>query len=181
MAGASALSILTDEKYFGGTMRDVKNARSITQLPILRKDFMIDEYQIYQARVIGADAVLLIAAALTKEQCAALALKAHELDMEVLLEIHREDELEYIDENIDMVGVNNRNLGSFHTDVSNSFHLAQMLPADKLLISESGLHDAATVLELRESGFRGFLMGEAFMKTHEPGKALKEFIEKLNK
>ena len=111
-AGASALSILTDEKYFGGSLKDIRSARPHVQLPILRKDFIIDEYQLYQARIVGADAILLIAAALKKEQCKALALKAHELELEVLLEIHNEQELEYIDENIDMVGVNNRNLGS---------------------------------------------------------------------
>ena len=120
-AGASALSILTDEKYFGGSLKDIRSARPHVQLPILRKDFIIDEYQLYQARIVGADAILLIAAALKKEQCKALALKAHELELEVLLEIHNEQELEYIDENIDMVGVNNRNLGSFHTEVENSF------------------------------------------------------------
>ena len=180
-AGASALSILTDEKYFGGSLKDIRSARPHVQLPILRKDFIIDEYQLYQARIVGADAILLIAAALKKEQCKALALKAHELELEVLLEIHNEQELEYIDENIDMVGVNNRNLGSFHTEVENSFRLAEKLPEEMLRISESGISSPETVKQLRAAGFRGFLIGENFMKTPAPGEALKEFITQLEK
>ena len=180
-AGASALSILTDEKYFGGSLKDIRSARPHVQLPILRKDFIIDEYQLYQARIVGADAILLIAAALKKEQCKALALKAHELELEVLLEIHNEQELEYIDENIDMVGVNNRNLGTFHTEVENSFRLAEKLPEEMLRISESGISSPETVKQLRAAGFRGFLIGENFMKTPAPGEALKEFITQLEK
>lgn len=117
MAGASVLSILTDENFLAGNLKDIRAARPQVSLPILRKDFIIDEYQLYQACIVGADAVLLIAAALRKEQCSMLAAKAHELKLEVLLEIHSEQELEYIEDNIDMVGVNNRNLGTFHTDV----------------------------------------------------------------
>lgn len=178
-AGASALSILTDEKFFGGTLKDIREARPRVQLPILRKDFIIDEYQLYQARIVGADAVLLIAAALTQEQCKALTAKAHELELEVLLEIHSEEELEYVNENIDMVGVNNRNLGTFHTDVENSFRLAEKLPKDMLLVSESGISHTETVKRLRAAGFRGFLIGENFMRMPEPGEALKEFIIEL--
>lgn len=175
-AGASALSILTDEKFFGGNLKDIRAARPHVQLPILRKDFIIDEYQLYQARIVGADAVLLIAAALTKERCRALATKAHELELEVLLEIHDEKELDYVNENIDMTGVNNRNLGTFHTDVENSFRLAEKLPKEMLLVSESGISNPETVKQLRAAGFRGFLIGENFMKTPDPGAALKEFI-----
>lgn len=178
-AGATALSILTDEKFFGGNLKDIRDARPRVQLPILRKDFIIDEYQLYQARIVGADAVLLIAAALTREQCKALAAKAHELELEVLLEIHSEQELEYVHENIDMVGVNNRNLGTFHTDVENSFRLAEKLPADMLLVSESGISNPETVKQLRAAGFRGFLIGENFMKTPDPGAALQAFIKDL--
>lgn len=178
-AGASALSILTDEKFFGGNLKDIRAARPHVQLPILRKDFIIDEYQLYQARIIGADAVLLIAAALTKEQCQTLAIKAHELELEVLLEIHDEKELDYVNENIDMAGVNNRNLGTFHTDIENSFRLAEKLPKEMLLVSESGISNPETVKQLRAAGFRGFLIGENFMKTPDPGAALKEFIEGL--
>ena len=178
-AGASALSILTDEKFFGGHLKDIRTVRSKVQLPILRKDFIIDEYQLYQARIVGADAILLIAAALRKEQCRMLAAKAHELGLEVLLEIHSEQELEYIEDNIDMVGVNNRNLGTFHTDVENSFRLAEKLPKEILLVSESGISSPQTVRQLRAAGFRGFLIGENFMKAPQPGDALKEFISLL--
>lgn len=178
-AGASALSILTDEKFFGGSLKDIRTARPLTGLPILRKDFIIDEYQLYQARITGANAILLIAAALEREQCKSLAAKAHALELEVLLEIHNEQELDYVNENVDMVGVNNRNLGSFHTDVENSFRLAGKLPTDMLLISESGLSDPETVRQLRHAGFRGFLMGEHFMKASEPGAALQRFIKAL--
>ncbi len=178
-AGASALSILTDEKFFGGTMRDVRTARPLTNLPILRKEFIIDPYQVYQARIIGADAILLIAAALEVNQCSELTQQAHELGLEVLLEIHSEDELVYINNDIDMVGINNRNLGSFHTDIANSFRLAELLPNNKALISESGISDTDTVRRLQMAGFKGFLMGETFMKTSNPANALREFITAL--
>ena len=177
--GASAISILTDEKYFGGTLRFIRIARPTVTCPILRKDFIVDEYQLYQANAAGADAVLLIAADLTKEECKTLAKKAHELQLETLLEVHTESELEYVGECIDMVGVNNRNLGTFHTDVANSYRLASLLPKDYLLVSESGISNPQTVRELRQAGFRGFLIGETFMKTEDPGVALKEFIAQV--
>lgn len=176
-AGAVALSILTDEKFFGGTLTDIKRARSLTNLPIIRKDFIIDEYQLYQAKITGADAVLLIAAALSQDQCHALTQKAHELGLEVLLEIHSEEELVYINPNVDMIGINNRNLGSFHTNVDNSFRLAEQLPQGTVLVSESGISDASTVHKLHAKGFTGFLIGETFMKTEEPGETLREFID----
>ncbi len=178
-AGASALSILTDEKFFGGTLGDIRTARPLVDLPIIRKDFIIDEYQLYQARLIGADAVLLIAAALTQEKCRELTVKAHELNLEVLLELHHPDELAYIHPDIDMVGVNNRNLGSFVTDVENSFRLAKQLPAGTLLVSESGISHPDTVKRLQTAGYRGFLIGENFMRTEQPGNALHEFIREL--
>lgn len=178
-AGAAALSILTDEAFFGGTLSDIKAIASQVSTPILRKEFIVDEYQLYQARIIGASAVLLIAAALTPERCKALVKKAHEIELEVLLEIHSEDELEYITPEVDMVGVNNRNLGTFHTDVQNSFRIAELLPKDTLLVSESGISSAETIRELRKVGYRGFLMGEAFMKTEDPARTLKELIEKI--
>ena len=177
--GASALSILTDEKYFGGNLRFVRIARPMVTCPILRTDFIVDEYQLYQAKAIGADAVLLIAADLTKDECKQLAQKAHELRLETLLEVHTEPELEYVGECIDMVGVNNRNLGTFHTDVQNSYRLAALLPKDYVLVSESGISNPQTVKELREAGFRGFLIGETFMKTEDPGAALKTFITQI--
>jgi len=178
-AGAAAISILTDEHYFGGNMDFVRTARPLVSCPILRKDFIVDEYQLFQARDIGADAVLLIAADLTKAECKQLAHTAHELQLETLLEIHSEPELEYVGDDIDMVGVNNRNLGTFHTDVQNSFRLAALLPHDYLLVSESGISNPATVRDLRQAGFRGFLIGETFMKTPTPGQALSAFINSI--
>lgn len=179
-AGASAVSILTDEKFFGGNLKDIKDARPLIDIPILRKDFIVDEYQLYQAKIIGADAVLLIAAALKKEVLHALAAKAHELGLEVLLEIHSVEELKYINANMDVIGINNRNLGTFFTDVENSFRLAEQLPSDAVLVSESGISDPATVKRLQKAGFKGFLIGENFMKTDNPELALKSFIEDLN-
>ena len=177
--GASAISILTDEKYFGGRLKFIKTARPMVTCPILRKDFIVDEYQLFQAREIGADAVLLIAADLKKDECKTLAKTAHELELETLLEIHSEHELDYVGDNIDMVGVNNRNLGTFHTDVQNSYRLASKLPSDFVLVSESGISNPDTVRDLRKAGFRGFLIGETFMKTPNPGESLKEFIAQV--
>ena len=178
-AGASALSILTDEKFFGGSLKDIRAARPLVEIPILRKDFIIDEYQLYQAKIVGADAVLLIAAALERDKCKELAEKAHSLGLEVLLEIHSSEELAYIDKGIDMVGINNRNLGTFFTDVENSFRLAGQLPQDTVLVSESGISDPETVKRLRAAGFRGFLIGETFMKTGQPGKTLQKFLQAM--
>lgn len=202
-AGASAISILTDAKFFGGSLRDIRTARPLVDIPILRKDFIIDEYQLLQARIAGADAVLLIAACLTQEECADLTARAHTLGLEVLLEIHSPRELTYISKDVDMVGVNNRNLGTFVTDVENSFRIAGQLRqtiADAcnisdarnvpdaqgssdtprnlpLLVSESGISHPETICRLRTAGFRGFLIGETFMKTPQPGDALKGFIQ----
>lgn len=178
-AGAGALSILTDSKYFGGDMRFVRRVRDMVDIPILRKDFIIDEYQLFQARLIGADAVLLIAADLTREECRQLAHTAHELGLETLLETHTPGETDYVSDDIDMVGVNNRNLGSFHVDVENSVRMMPYLPSDRLLVSESGIGRAETVKRLRSLGYRGFLIGETFMKTVNPGAALKEFIGQI--
>lgn len=179
--GASAISILTDEKYFGGNLDFIRIARQKVACPILRKDFIIDEYQIFQAYEIGADAVLLIAADLSKELCKMLSITAHELGLETLLEIHSETELDYINDNIDMVGVNNRNLGTFTTDVENSYRLASQLPSNHVLVSESGISNPNTVRELREAGYRGFLIGESFMKSDKPGLALFQFIKEVTK
>ena len=196
-AGASAISILTDAKFFGGSLRDIRTARPLVDIPILRKDFIIDEYQLLQARIAGADAVLLIAACLTQEECADLTARAHALGLEVLLEIHSPRELAYISKDVDMVGVNNRNLGTFVTDVENSFRIAGQLrqtiagvrnipdaqdSSDNprnlpLLVSESGISHPETICRLRTAGFRGFLIGETFMKTPQPGDALKGFIQ----
>lgn len=179
--GAAALSILTDEPFFGGKLEFIQAARpQVPDTPILRKDFIIDEYQLFQARAVGADAVLLIAADLTKETCRQLARTAHELQLETLLEVHSEAELDYVSDAIDMVGVNNRNLGTFHTDVENSFRLAALLPSDYVLVSESGISHPQTVCQLRQAGFRGFLIGETFMKTTAPGDTLAAFIRQIH-
>lgn len=178
--GASAVSVLTDTVYFGGSTDDLRRVRPLTELPLLRKDFIIDPYQLYETAAMDADVVLLIAAALTPTQCGKLARLAHELKLETLLEIHSEEELAYVDEHIDMVGVNNRNLGTFHTDIANSQRLACRLPAEKVRIAESGLRTPAEVKALREAGFRGFLMGEHFMRQQDPETALSDFIRKIN-
>ena len=178
--GASALSILTDEKYFGGCDEFIMIARHCgVRIPVLYKNFVIDEYQLFQARLCGASAVLLIAADLTLKECRTLLHTAHELGLEVLLEMHSESELDYAELGPDMCGINNRNLGSFITDVENSFRLAELLPRDAVKVSESGISNPDTVKALRMAGFRGFLIGENFMKTADPGQALNEFISKL--
>ena len=184
--GASACSVLTDGEFFGGTLEDLKQARRLVRLPLLRKDFVVDEYQLYQARAAGAAAVLLIAAVLSPDECRRFARTAHELELEVLLEVHTPSELSRLNGYVDMLGVNNRDLGTFHTDAANSFCLAaKMRTASRekdlapLLVSESGISDPETVVRLREAGFRGFLMGEAFMKSGDPGRALAEFIARL--
>lgn len=178
--GAAALSILTDEHYFGGSDDFIRQARhSGVTLPILYKNFIINEAQLYAAALCGASAVLLIAACLTKQECSVLLHKAHELGLEVLLEMHSEQELEYAELDPDLCGINNRNLGSFVTDVENSFRLAELLPKDAVKVSESGISNPKTVKALRSAGFRGFLIGENFMKTASPGKALNDFIAEL--
>ncbi len=178
-AGASALSILTDEKFFGGSLKDIRTVRPLVDIPILRKDFIIDEYQLYQAKIVGADAVLLIAAALEKDKCQQLTEQAHVLGLEVLLEIHSTEELSYINKDVDMVGINNRNLGTFITDIENSFRLAGQLPQDTVLVSESGISNPEVVKQLQANGFRGFLIGETFMRTPQPGETLQSFIQSI--
>ncbi len=178
--GAAALSILTDQSYFGGSDQFIREARrSGVTLPILYKNFVIDEAQLYAAALCGASAVLLIAACMSKQECKSLMDKAHQLGLEVLLEMHDERELEYAELEPDLCGINNRNLGSFVTDVEHSFRLAELLPCDAVKVSESGISNPRTVSQLREAGFRGFLIGETFMKTDNPGQALQNFIAKL--
>ena len=185
--GASVCSILTDSDFFGGSFTDLQQARSLVKLPLLRKDFIIEEYQLYQARVLGANAILLIASCLSKEECRKLAEKAHQLELEVLLEVHCEAELSYLNKDIDMLGVNNRNLGTFQTDIENSFRLIERMKSEAgkgceapLFVSESGISSVEVIKELREAGFRGFLMGETFMKTENPGETLAHFIDNLS-
>lgn len=185
-SGASAISILTDQKYFGGELEFIRKVRPLIDTPILRKDFIIDEYQLFEARLMGADAVLLIAADLTIGKVRELTDKAHELGLEVLLEVHDPYELRYVAEvpEVGMLGVNNRALGTFHTDVQHSFDIAEAmkeavagLETKPLLVSESGISDPAIVRKLRSAGFRGFLIGENFMKNEDPGQALADFIK----
>ncbi len=178
--GAAALSILTDRQYFGGHDRFISEARaSGVTLPVLYKNFVVDELQLYEALLCGASAVLLIAACLSLSDCGRLMAKAHELGLEVLLEMHDERELEYASLKPDLCGINNRHLGSFQTDVATSFRLASLLPEDAVKVSESGISSPETVCRLREAGFRGFLIGETFMREADPGAALRAFLAKL--
>lgn len=178
-AGAAACSVLTDITYFGGSADDLKEARRLVNIPLLRKDFMIDEYQICEARIWGVDVILLIAAALTPTEVERLGTFAHTLGLEVLLEIHDACELAHICPAVDVIGINNRNLATFVTDVQTSFELGRQIPGDYLRISESGISSPDTVRRLGEAGFRGFLMGENFMKEADPAEALHCFIEEL--
>lgn len=179
-AGASGISILTDSEFFGGSPLDIMAARQFVACAVLRKDFMIDEYQLYEAKAMGADVVLLIAAALTVKQTLELASKAHELGLEVLLEVHNEQELGHANDFVDMLGVNNRNLKTFEQSIQTSFDLAALIPDQFVKVSESGISKIETVRELRAAGYKGFLMGENFMKEENPASALVNFISSLN-
>ena len=184
-AGAAALSVLTDEDFFGGSDENLRIARAHNQCPVLRKDFTIDPYQITEAKAIGADAILLIAALLTPPRVLTLAQHAHSLGLEVLLEVHNQAELEKTALNetlalfIDVVGVNNRNLKTFEVSIDTSIQLAKLIPREMVKISESGISDPATVRQLMEHGYQGFLMGEHFMKQENPAGACEEFINSL--
>lgn len=181
-AGASALSILTDKDFFGGSNEDLMVARKFNYCPILRKDFTIDEYQVVEAKSIGADAVLLIAAILEPQQVKGLASLAHTLGLEVLLEVHTAEELyPHLFAEVDLIGVNNRDLKSFDVSLDVSRNLVKMIPSEMVKISESGISDPESIHELREIGFDGFLMGENFMKHSRPENAAKELIGKLEK
>ena len=184
-SGAAALSVLTDEEFFGGSSENLQQARQHNACPILRKDFMIDEYQVVEAKALGADVILLIAAILTPEEIKNLAILARSLQMEVLLEVHDEEELRYSALNervspfVNVVGVNNRNLKTFAVSVDTSRELAALIPDDFVKISESGISDPATIMQLKTYGYQGFLMGENFMKTDDPAKACTTFIQTL--
>jgi len=178
-AGASGISILTDLPYFGGTPEDVIDARPFITCPVLRKDFVIDEYQLYEAKAMGADVILLIAAALSGKKTFELARKANELGLEVLLEVHNADEIRHANDYVNMIGVNNRNLKTFEQSIQVSFDLADKIPEHFVKISESGISKVETVKELRKVGYRGFLMGENFMKEADPAEALASFIKAL--
>ncbi|WP_412850503.1 indole-3-glycerol phosphate synthase TrpC [Chryseobacterium sp. PMSZPI] len=173
--GASGISILTDKDFFGGSFDDILNVRNHISIPILRKDFMIDEYQFYEAKSIGADVILLIAACLSPTQVQEFTALAHELDMEVLLEIHTEEELKHFNSNIDLVGINNRNLKDFKVDLQHSVQLKNLLPKHVLSVAESGIYHIDDFKYLKDKGFDGFLMGEYFMRNTNPIKAFEEF------
>ena len=176
--GAAAVSILTDQKYFGGSDEFILNARRAgLTLPVLYKNFVVDEYQLFQAKACGASAVLLIAADLSKTVCRRLLEMSHQLKLEVLIEMHTESETEYADLQPDVCGINNRNLGTFVTDITNSVRLASLLPNDIVKVSESGIHTAEDMVMLWQQGFDGFLIGERFMKEQQPGEALKAFLD----
>ncbi len=178
--GASAISILTDTFSFGGSTEDLRRSR-FNNLPILRKDFILDPYQLVESRAMGADVILLIAACLLPAETRSLASKAHELGLEVLLEIHDENELDHLNEFVDVVGINNRDLKTFTVDLDNSIRLSNRLPHNKLRIAESGIRNIETILFLKAAGFNGFLIGEQFMKTTDPAFAFSSFVEQLKK
>ncbi|MDR2238348.1 MAG: indole-3-glycerol phosphate synthase TrpC [Chryseobacterium sp.] len=173
--GASGISVLTDHDFFGGSFDDILTVRNHVHIPVLRKDFMIDEYQFYEAKSIGADAVLLIAACLSPLQVQEFTDLAHELGLEVLLEIHTEEELQHFNPEIDLVGINNRNLKDFKVDLQHSVQLKELLPKDTLSVAESGIYSLEDFQYLKDKGFDGFLMGEYFMKNEDPMKAFEEF------
>ena len=179
-AGVSGLSILTDQDYFGGSITDLQTVREHQSCPVLLKDFMIDEYQIIEAKAMGADVILLIAAALSARELTALGALAKSLDLEVLLEVHNESELEKsLNPHIDLLGVNNRNLSTFETSVTVSKSLSALIPNDFVKVSESGIDDPNVVVDLMGYGYEGFLIGECFMKTRDPGKYCSEFIKNI--
>lgn len=178
--GASCLSVLTDELFFGGSTEDLIKAR-VNKIPILRKDFIIDEYQITEAKAMGADVILLIAACLTSSEVKRLAVYAKSLGLEVLLELHGEEELEHICDETEIVGINNRNLKTFEVDIEQSLRMAKLIPLNKIKVAESGISNVETILLFKQNGFRGFLIGENFMKEENPGEAFKKFINQLKK
>lgn len=177
--GASGLSVLTDEEFFGGATEDLRKAR-VNAIPILRKDFMIDEYQVLEAKAMGADVILLIAACLTPAEVKLLATFAHRLQLEVLLELHDESELAHICEETAIIGINNRNLKTFTVDIERSLAMAQRLGADKLRVAESGISSPEDIRLFKENGFHGFLIGEHFMKQQNPAIAFGQFVAQLN-
>ena len=178
-AGAAGISCLTDVHFFGARSNDIDRVRRAVELPVIRKDFIVDRYQLHEARAMGADAVLLIAASLSTGEINELAAEANELKLEVLCEVHNEEEVAKLSPNVDIVGVNNRNLKDFSVSISNSLRLGEMLPPGMLKISESGIEDPETIAKLRREGFRGFLIGTYFMREENPGQACADFIARV--
>jgi indole-3-glycerol phosphate synthase len=177
--GASTISILTDETFFGGSLNDLLKATSY-EIPILRKDFIVDEYQVIESKAHGADIILLIAACLSKKEVKTLSSVAKNIGLNVLLEIHNEAELDHICDEIDVTGINNRDLKTFKVDLKHSIELCKKIPADKIKISESGIDAPETVRHLKENGFSGFLMSEKFMKEKNPGDAFRDFVKMID-
>jgi indole-3-glycerol phosphate synthase len=178
--GAAAISVLTDADFFGGSLADLELAAALVDCPLLRKDFTIDAYQLHEAKAYGADLILLIAAVLSPAQVQELAAEAKSIGLEVLLELHAEEELAHVCEAVDMVGINNRNLKNFEVNLDHSIHMAAALPAHKLRIAESGIHSAGAAVYLKQHGFDGFLIGEYFMKQPDPSIAFAEFVNQFN-
>ncbi|MCW3786094.1 indole-3-glycerol phosphate synthase TrpC [Plebeiibacterium sediminum] len=174
-AGVSGISVLTDSEFFGGNKSDLVAARKVTTVPILRKDFMISSYQVYEAKAIGASAILLIAAILTYDEANELSKLAKDLGLDILMEVHSKEELDIVNPLVDVVGVNNRNLKTFEVSLQQSIDLAAAMPNDVVKISESGIYTPEDIFLLRENGFKGFLIGENFMRTKNPGQACIEF------
>ena len=179
-AGACGMSVLTDAKYFGGSLDDLLLARAAVDFPLLRKEFIVDEYQVIEARAYGADTILLIGAILTRKQIKLLSELAKSLGMDVLLEVHNEEELvNSLMPSLDMLGVNNRNLKTFEVSLETSVSLSQHIPQEFVKVSESGISSVSVIKMLRELGYQGFLVGENFMKTENPGESAREFINQM--
>ena len=178
-AGCAGVSILTDGPYFGGAPEDILTVREHIKIPILRKDFIIDEYQIFEAKAMGADLILLIAEALTKKTVHQLAKCARLIGLEVLLEMHSQEQLDKICDEVNIIGVNNRNLKEFKVDIETSLSLAEQLPAGFVNISESGINSADTIIKLMGAGYQGFLIGENFMRSDDPAAAAEGFVRNL--
>jgi len=178
-AGAAGISCLTDVHFFGARSNDIDKVRAAVSLPVIRKDFIVDPYQIHEARAMGADAILLIAASLSAGRIDEYAAQANELGLEVLCEVHNEEEVAKLSPNVNVVGVNNRNLKDFTVSIGNSIRLAEMLPPSLIKISESGIEDPQTIAKLRREGFRGFLIGTYFMREDNPGQACADFIKRV--
>lgn len=176
---AAGISVLTDTKFFGGDLDDLIQAKIVTDIPVLRKDFIIDKWQIAESRAFGADAILLIAACLSPAEVREFATFAAGIGLESILEIHHEKELGHLCDEVTLVGVNSRNLKNFETDIQTTLDLVSKIPAGKPAIAESGIHTGAELKTLRDAGFRGFLIGERFMKEEDPGKAFGEFVKEL--
>lgn len=177
--GAAAISVLTDTEFFGGDLDDLIQTKVISDIPVLRKDFMVDQWQIAEAKAFGADIILLIAACLSPEQVESMAIYAKSIGLEVLLEIHEEKELDHICDATDIIGVNNRDLKTFKVDIERSLKMAEKIPSGKIKVAESGISNVEMIRVFKQNGFKGFLIGENFMKEKNPGEAFGRFVEEV--